>query len=360
MALLEYATFTVPKVVKKSIKSFYNKDPLMADLENKYRVKQQGGTNVRFKRVISGHSDVVEITSSNLTIPWEKKQTFTSGTGDWGKFMKPIILPHPDRDRMQSKEDRAEWVKDTTWAARASLRNMILMRIYLGATTGPGTEVLRIGTLNGYSTNGTASGFENGALRFQSPTAQAAASVQYLNMTRVQDTTDFVNNWYNQYAQHTGIGTDALKAIEQVKAYANTFDDEGDGIALGIMSVPDFINLGEEARTDPGSGGVSAVQYTVADIEKGNLHKQVMIAGGVRYYANRWMTATLGPASSATEPIYLLCPEGIAWWVNRNKNFLVHPFFDGLKSGHDADIGYIELEVQFGVENLLANGTVSQ
>lgn len=360
MPLLEYSTYTVPKVVKKAIKSFYNRDPLMNELFTKNLTKLQGGTHIRFKRVISGHSNLTEITSSNLDVDWSKRQTMTSGTGDWGRFIKAIILPHPDASRMQSAEDKAEWVKDMTTAAMSSLRNQIMRRIYLGSTTGPETEVVRIGTLNGFSTNGTASGFENGAIRFQTPTAQAAASIQYLNMTRVEDTTNFWNNWYNQWAQHTGIGTDALRTIEQVKATAFTFDEEGDGITLGIMSIPDFVALGEEARSDPASGGVSAVQYTVADVDKGNLHRTVIAAGGVRYYPNRWMTTTAGPAASVAEPIYLLCPEGIAWWVNRDYNFQVSAFFDGLHAGKDADIGHITLEAQFAVENLLANGGVSQ
>ena len=102
MALLEYATLTVPDVVKKSVVSFYNRDPLLKAMQGRMQVKRSGGTNVRVVRVKSGHSDVTEINETNLSVPLAKRETLSAMTGDWAKYIKPSILPHIDSDRMSS------------------------------------------------------------------------------------------------------------------------------------------------------------------------------------------------------------------------------------------------------------------
>ena len=112
MALLEYATLTVPDVVKKSVVSFYNRDPLLKALQSRMQVKRSGGTQVRVVRVKSGHSDVTEINETNLSVPLAKRETLSAMTGDWAKYIKPVILPHIDRDRMSSKEEVKRFVQD--------------------------------------------------------------------------------------------------------------------------------------------------------------------------------------------------------------------------------------------------------
>ena len=211
MALLEYASFTVPDVVKKSVVSFYNQDPLLQALQSRHKVKRSGGTEVRIRRVKSGHSQVTEINATNMSVPLSKTETFGTLTGDWARYIKPIVLPHYDRDRMQSKEDRANWVKDTTEAAMMSLKNDVLRRLYVGnAST---TALSGLGSLNGEYGNGTSSGFERGALEFKTPADQASDGNSYLGQARLNDATDHVNNWHNQFALiSTGIGTDFLKA----------------------------------------------------------------------------------------------------------------------------------------------------
>jgi len=355
MALLEYANYTVPDVVKKSIISFFNRDPLMKDLTNRNKIRRSGGTNVRVTRVKGKHSDITEINASNISVPLTKYETTATLTGDWTKYIKPVILPHIDRDRMQSREDLKRFVKDNTDAAMMTFHTDFMRQLYMGSVASlPG-----LGTLNGFKTGLTSTGFENGALRFQTPTNQAASGLSYLGQTRVQDTVDFVDNYFNQFKDHTGIGTDFLKTAEEVKITADTYAQDEEGISLGILSIADHVKLGEEVRTYPGTAGVTAaLQYSVDDLEKGRAHPTVYVANGVRYYANRWMSDLgINSGATSTEHVYLLNPNGIEFWVNANNDFRVTKFTDHLEtSNYDADVAYIVLEAQFCVPNLLIQG----
>ena len=363
MALLEYTNFTVPDVVKKAVNSFYNNDPLLQALKSRGQVKRSGGSNVRMRRVLGRHSDVVEINATNMSVPLNKMETFGTLTGDWARYIKPIILPHIDRDRMQSKEDRATWVKDTTEAALSSLRNDVLRRLYIGDST---VSVLAgMGTLNGSSTvTGTSTGLEKGALEFTVPGTQSSTGNTYLGQARTEDTTNYTDNWFNQYVDHGGIGVSFLKSAEEVKITADTYTDDAEGISIGVLSIADQILLGEEVRTYPGGGtaaAASAMVYTSDDLKSGKAHPTVWMANGVRYYSNRWMTDGLMQGSgSGTSHVYLLNPNTIEYWVNANNDFRVTKFTDHLQtSNQDADIGYIICEMQFVVSNLLANGCLS-
>ena len=210
MGLLEFSNFTVPDVVKKSIPSFYSQNPLLDAMRKRNKVIRSGGTNVRVPRIKSGHSDISELNGTNLEIPLAKKETFDFIFGDWARFVKPIILPHIDRDRMQSNEDKKRWVQDTTMAVMQSFQNAVARQMYVGDVT----ALTGFGTLNGKQSGLTASGFERGALEFETPTQQNADGNQYMNLARTEDTTDDQNNWYNQYQAHTGIGTDYLTNAE--------------------------------------------------------------------------------------------------------------------------------------------------
>lgn len=355
MGLLEYANRVVPDQVKKSIPGFYDSDPLFESLRKKNKVKRSGGSQVRFLRIISGHSDASEIDGTNISVDLTKRDTTSVMTGDWAKYIKPVILPHVDADRMQSAEDKARLVRDTTDAAMMSMLLDVKQRAYIGDRTGK-AGFLGLGTLHGSRTNGTKSGFENGAIRFESPTAQAAAAIAYLNETRVEDTAAFMNNWYNQYAQHGGIGVDALENIEVVKATADSFSEDSEGISIGIAGITEMTGLSAEIRSYPGGGGQSAVIYNAADLAAGKVFKQVTMAAGIRFYANRWMTAA---RMGVTGAIYLLNPSGIEWWVNANNDFRVTKFRDFLETtGQDADVGFIVLEAQLAAPNLLIQGAV--
>ena len=347
MALLEYATLTVPDVVKKSVISFYNRDPLLKALQSRMQVKRSGGSQVRVVRVKSGHSDVVEINETNLSVPLAKRETLSAMTGDWAKYIKPIILPHIDRDRMSSKEEVKRFVQDESNAAMQALRNDVTRQIYLGNVS----NLLGLATLNGARVSGTASGFTNGALQFQSPLAQATEGLTYLNETRVEDTTNFVDNWFNQFETCT-MGTDFLSAAERLKITADTYAEDEEGISL----------VGDEVRTTGVTSGPQ-LMYTVGDITSGKANPTVHIVNGVQYHANRWMTANsvVGSGGATVQnPVYLMNPNTIQYWVNANNDFRVTKFSDHLETSNvDADVGYIILEIQLAVTNPMANGAIA-
>ena len=359
MALLEYATLTVPDVVKKSVVSFYNRDPLLKALQSRMQVKRSGGTNVRVVRVKSGHSDVTEINETNLSVPLAKRETLSAMTGDWAKYIKPVILPHIDRDRMSSKEEVKRFVQDESGAAMQALRNDVSRQIYLGSMT----TLAGLSTLNGARTSGTASGFANGALQFQLPAAQATEALTYLNETRVNDTTNFVDNWFNQFAIGTP-GTNFLDAAQKLKITADTYAEDEEGIALAICSIADHVDIGDETRAATSAAGLT---YSVADITSGKALPTVHMANGVQYHANRWMTGTGASATvrgsggaNIDHPVYMINPNTVEYWVNANNDFRVTKFTDHLETSNvDADVGYIILEVQLAVTNPMANGCIN-
>jgi len=362
MALLEYATLTVPDVVKKSVVAFYSADPLMRKVFKKGKVKRSGGTQVRIKRLKGGHSDVTEINQSNLSVPLVRYPSYGQMTGDWAKYIKPIILPHLTRDRLPTPGEKSQWVKEESMAAMLSLQNEVCRQVYIGlggpasgTTTGP---LLGLGTLNGYRTTGTSSGFENGAIRFETPAAQETAAVQYLNETRIEDAVNDLDNWYNHFLDHGGIGTGFLPALEELKMTADTYAQEG-GVDIALMSIADHVDVAEEVRSYPGGANQGpAVVYTPDDLDSGKAHQSFHLVNGVQIYANRWMTDTgIDAGATTTEHVYALNSSYVEWWVNAGNDFKVTKFFDGLETGNqDADIGYIILECQFALPSLLVHG----
>jgi hypothetical protein len=351
MGLLEYANFTVEDVIKKSIPSFYNKDPLLEAVKARGKVIRSGGSNVRFTRIKSGHSDISELTGSNLEIPLAKKETFTTGNGDWTRLVKPIILPHIDRDRMQSNADKKRWVADTTQAVLQSFHNQVSRQIYVGDVA----ALSGLGTLNGSKTGLSSSGFENGALRFQTPTAQESAGVSYLGMTRNEDLVLDEDNWYNQYAAHSGFSGTYLEVAEQLKITADSYATDSEGISLGVLSIADHVELGKGIRQYGGTN-ISAITYRPEDLEGGRAHRTIYVANGIKYHPQRFMTETRMDAIVGTGQnyVYLLNPNGVQWWINASNDFRVTKFHDHTQGGNmDADIAYCFLEVQLCVASLL-------
>jgi len=362
MGLLEFANFTVPDVVKKSIPSFYAKDPLLDALRSKNRVVRSGGTNVRIPRIKSGHSDITQLDGTNLEIPLAKKETFDFAFGDWARVVKPIILPHIDRDRMQSNADKKRWVNDTTSAVLQSFHNSVSRQLYVGDVA----TLTGLGTLNGGKTGLSSSGFENGALRFQSPTAQAAAGVTYMNLTRTEDTTNDEDNWYNQFLEHTGFTSNYMEKAEELKITADSYADDSEGISLAVTSITNHVAIGDALRT---YGTMSGLMYRPEDLESGKAHKTVHVVNGVKYFSNRFMTNArltaagaggVGGTPDVSGYVYLLNPNGIQYWVNANNDFRVTKFTDHTMHGNmDADIAYVFLEVQFAVNNPLIQACIS-
>jgi hypothetical protein len=364
MALLEYATHTVPDVVKKAVPSFFWEDPLMKAVKSRGGVKRSGGTHVRFKRIISGHSDVTQIDASNMSVPLAKKQTFTTMTGDWGRLIKPVILPHYDLNRLGKADEKKQYIKDVVTAALTSLRNDFCRRFYIGDT--PSTSLSAIGSLNGgrsasNNSNGTSSGLTNGALEFDTPATQATNGNTYLNDARVDDSTAAdENNHHNQFVQHGGIGTNFMTTTERIKLRADSYAEKG-GIEIVILSIDDQVAVADEIRALSGSTA-SPLVYTMQDWDKGNIHKPIVAHGGMRYYSNRWMSAArmgnyAGSAGNINEAAFLLNPDFVEYWVNAGEDFRVGKFFDGMEHGNqDALIAYIFLEIQAVLVGLLNHG----
>jgi hypothetical protein len=349
MGLLEFANFTVPDVVKKSTPSFYAKDPLLEALRSKNRVIRSGGTNVRVPRIKSGHSDITQLDGTNLEIPLAKKETFDFAFGDWARVVKPIILPHIDRDRMQSNADKKRWVNDTTAAVMQSFHNSVSRQLYVGDVA----TLTGLGTLNGGKTGLSSSGFENGALQFVAPASQSGT---YMNLTRNVDTANDEDNWYNQFIAHTGFGTDYLTVAEELKITADSYADDNEGISLGVTSIANHVAIGDAIRTYGGSSITSSsIVYRPEDLDAGKAHKTVYVINGVKYFSNRFMTDARITAAGNTgdsDFVYLLNPNGIQYWVNANNDFRVTKFTDHTMHGNmDADVAYVFLEVQFCVNN---------
>ena len=370
MALLEYLNHTVPDVIPKSVQSFYYDDPLMKALVANGKVVRSGGSQVRFTRIKSGHSDITQIDASNISVSLSKRETFGTLTGDWGRYMKPVVIAHIDLDRMESKEQKKRYVQETVNAVVVSFRNAHCRRIYVGdtPTVSGRNAVPMIGTLNGgtnadANTNGQANGFGNGAMMFATPAQQATAGTTYLNQARLRDATNDEDNWHNQYVANTGIGTDFLDAAEEIKMRADSYSDGQGSVSLGILGHAEHVALGQEIRSVSQTSGVGLV-YTPADLEAGRGHKVVHVAGGVRYYSNRWMTATtLANYAANTTPstfagaCYFLNPMTIEYWINAGHDFRVTKFTNHLEHGNQAaNIAYVILESQFVVRELLCNG----
>jgi hypothetical protein len=361
MAILDYLNYVVPDVTKKSVPSFYSKDPLLDALMSKGKVVRSGGPNVRIVRIKGRPAEPYEITATQLGTPLINTAFTSQMTGDWSRYSMPLVFPHVERDRFTSKEEVSRWTKDKTTAAMQALRNLVSRQLYLGlAYRKDGvTRVLQgVGTLNGARTDITTSGFANGALRFQTPAAQAAASVTYLNETRVNDTTNDEDNWYNQFQAHNGIGVDFLDTCEAIKLQADTYDEGTDGISLGVVHTSNASKVSAAVRSYPGGGGNSAILYTPADVSAGKAVPFIGMAAGIKFMPNRWMTDTL---MGETEPCYLLNPSTIEYWVNANNDFKVSKIVDFRQTtGQAADVGFVDIEIQFAVPGLLCQGCTSK
>jgi hypothetical protein len=351
MGLLEFANFTVPDVVKKSIPSFYSQNPLLDAMRKRNKVIRSGGTNVRVPRIKSGHSDISELNGTNLEIPLAKKETFDFIFGDWARFVKPIILPHIDRDRMQSNEDKKRWVQDTTMAVMQSFQNSVARQMFVGDVS----ALSGFGTLNGYVTGLTASGFENGALIFDAPASQANS---YMNLARNEDTVNDENNWYNQFGEHTGLTSgDYLTKAEEVKMTADSYAEDSEGISIGLTSIANHIKIGDAIRT---YGTMSGLMYRPEDLERGLAQKTIHVINGVKYYNSRFITDGRLTSGTNTEHVYLLNPNGIQYYVNANNDFRVTKFTDHTMHGNmDADVAYVFLESQLAVHQILIQGCLS-
>ena len=367
--VLDYFARAVPVVVQKAIATYYMKDPLFKALLSKRRINLQGGPQVRIPRVIGGHSSAVEISATNMRVPISGEPVLDTLSFDWGMYAQPIVIPHWNRWRANTPADFQAMLKDTTMAALSSFKRNVSKHIYFGNTTqANGVSFSRLGTLNGLTTGLASLGLENGAIRFQTPSAQAAAAVTYLGGTRSLDTGAYnANNWFNQYAAHNGVNVDFFDAVELVKMQADSFCDESEdeGITLGLCGTDTARKISRAARLYPGTGVQAQVVLTLKDLEAGKAVPRVNAAAGVVFHPVRWMDTTLYSYSSAaslpTELAYLINPMAVSWHVNAGMDFRVGKWVNMLDANNTyADRCLVELQAQFTVDNLLKCGAVSQ
>lgn len=357
MPILEYANHTVPDLVKGYVPSFESRDPCLNAMKTQGKVNRNGGTKVQIRRLKGRHSDATLIDATNLSVSLNHVPSWGSLDGDWPRMIIPVILPHYDRNRMSSASDLKTWIDGNTRAALHYHYIAMQRRWYNGQGTG---AYLALGSLNGGNSAGITSGFVNGAIYFDTPANQQTAGAQYLNQVRLNDTVNFTDNWHNQYATHTGIGTDFLDAAEEAKAFADSYQSDefqDGGIELGILSIANKVKLGKEVRTN-GGANAGGIVYRPEDLKNGNAHPSCIIAANIKWHDNRFFSDT---AIGKTEPAYLLNPAGLQYWVNKNEDHKMTPFNDFLQTaGIDADIGFCIVECQLAVEGLVKQAGISQ
>lgn len=370
MAINEYLTLTLPQLVERYRFGFIDNDPFFKEIKAKRKVIRAGGTKVRIRRVIGRHSDISPLDATNFTIPIARVDTFTTMEGDWGKFGFPIVFPHHDRDRLPTPAERKRWIDATTRACIMDKMIGIKTRVITGALRGGNATYGLIGTLNGSAAAAALAktGFTNGALRFETPATQAAGATTYLELARSEDTTNDTNHWHNQYIAHNGIGVDFLETVEELKAFADDWDDpeEGElagGISMGLLSIANWRKLSNEARTYPGTGGVAAVHYTVDDMLKGRTLPKVTMVGGVRYLPIRQMqtSSRADNMNGPTEPCLLINPGAVEYWINAGNDMKVGKSVNLWETqGTAADVSWGANETQFAVPNLQACACTSK
>lgn len=345
MAFTEYATVTVPTLVKKFVPTYFDSDPYFKMLRSTKQIKLVGSQKVRVRLVKDYHSEPTEISDSNITVALGRRNIFDYIEWDWPRLIAPLIWPHEDHERMTSTPgDAALWVKQTTATTLEWMFKNLRKRLYLGTAD---SRFYGFMTLLGSNTSGTRTGFANGLVVFDTIANQIASGPTWLGRSRRQDTTNDFDNWYNQYKQHSGIGVDFFDAALEAKLLADSFaDTEGGGegeIDIGILSITNHIKLGTEIRNTP-SGGAQ-VLYTIDNIEQGRVVPRVHVVDGVKYFSNRLFNDT---TIGKTEPCYLLPSACIDFQVFNGLNFKTTKVFDGLETTNvDADIGYIKLSGQF-------------
>lgn len=369
-SVLDYFARVTPYVIKQAIMSFYSNDPLFKHLLAGRKMKLQGGSEVRVPRIVGGHSDATEINLSNFKVDFKAESVLDYGAYDWGMYVTPLVVPHINKWRANSPADYQMLVKDTVLAATTNFRQQVQKHLYLGNTVqANGQRFTKLGTLNGTITGLGAKGLENGAIRFQSPSAQTAASVSYLGMTRNFDTgRRNTNNWINWWAQHNGVSVDFFEAVEKVKSYIGAFsedDDAGTGVTIGLCGTNTWNKISRAARIYPGTGTQAQVVLSLKELASGKGVPRITQAAGVTFYPVRWMDTDLygfaAAASLPTEACYLIDPQAIGWYINQNMDFAMSPWRNMKETqGLYADVAMIELQAQLVVENILRVGAVSR
>ena len=352
-SFLQYLTLTLPKLTQKIVPTHLDSDPAWKAIRASRKVNLTGGSKIRIRIVKDFATEATEINDSNITVPLDyNANIFDYVEGDWPKFIIPCVFPHQDMERLTDAGEVKRYVAATQNANLSRAFRQMRHRFYHGTALGAKKSAYHglMTLFDGTSIVGSRTGFENGLLAFQTPTDQQTGARTWLTRSRRVDSTNGFDNWYSQFKQHSGIGTDFFDTALEVKTLADSFKGDGadgsdveDGeIDMGIVSITDHIKLGRELRNTP-SGG-SAVLYTVADVTSGRALPRVVVQDGIKYFAPRLFDPTI---LGKTEPAYLLPSKLLEFWVNKGQDFKMTKPYDGLAvSNIDADVSFCIAQLQ--------------
>ena len=351
---LQYLTLVLPKLTPKIVPTHLDSDPIWKAIRAGRKVNLTGGSKVRIRIVKDFSTEATEINDSNITVPLDyNANIFDYVEWDWPKFIIPCIFPHQDMERLTDAAEVKRYVAATQNANLARALKQMRNRFYHGTALGAKKSAYHglMTLFDGTTVTGSRTGFENGLISFTTPAAQALAAKTWLTRTRrIDDSGNGFDNWYNQYGQHAGIGTNFFDTALEQKTLADSFKGDGqDGadiedaeIDMGLVSITDHIKLGRELRNTP-SGG-SAVLYTVADVTAGRALPRVIVQDGIKYVSSRIFDPTkLG----LTEPAYLLPSKLLEFHVRNGQDFKTTKPYNGLEvSNVDADVSFCIVQMQ--------------
>ena len=368
-AILAYHARTTPLVIKQAFKSAVMANPIYEKMYNAGKMKALTGTNVQVPFINARHSNASEISAGTN---WQANGRWAPITStmsfDWGQYAQPLVLPQENEWRVQDASDWKAIVGDVTSTTVALMMRDIFNHILLGEVAAGSSRInqfSRIGTLNGNMSGLSSAGLTSGALQFAAPAAQTGT---YMNRTRTVDTLDAINNWYNQYAEHSGIGADFFKKVEQIRLLSQFFSEPGGagkakntGITTGMVPLSMLTSISEALRTLPGTG-TPQLMVTLSELEAGKGVPGVYAAGGVTFVGDflwdLWGAhAGLDPAD---EPVILLDPSAMGFYIQKGHDFSVGPLTDMSRFGQFVYMAYAFLALQFVVHNPMAMGVMKK
>lgn len=366
--ILGYHRVATPHVIKKSFRSIVEANPVLEKIYKAGKMQALSGTKVQIPFINARHSNAGPVDGgSNWTVNTKFAPIYNKGEFDWSQYAAPAVIVQESEWRAQDPSDFTTEVNETHAVVVSLLMRDMLNHILLGqVNNGSSTfnQFPRVGTLNGTKTALLSTGLTEGALK---RTAMASQTTSYLGRTRNYDTADGVNNWFSNYAQHSGLTVDFFKKVNEIKLRSRYFANPGglakpsQGISLGICPLSMLASISEAATLYPGTGN-SMVVLTPADLKKGEAVPNVYVINGVEYVGD-YMWDFNGASSGldpADEPCYLLDPAALAFWLQKGHDFNVGPMNDMSPMGQYLYLSFIFVSMQFAVTNPMACGLVTK
>jgi hypothetical protein len=349
--LLDYTSSAVPAVVKDAVKSYTTANPLWKAMVEKRRMQLAGGPNVRFVYVKQRHSNAQEVSQgTNWTVTPTWQPIMDQASLDWGQYALPLVIVHENRDRCNDQADYKRLVTDIVNVTMDLLWSELWCHVLLGSVYGGSATVNqfnRIGTLNGAVTSLLSSGATAGALQAATPSAQAGT---YLNRPRTYDSTNQVNFWYNQYAQHGGISVNFIEKVKTIKRYAIARRAPGTtskGPTHLVIPLSNMEALERQLTVYPGTGHPQ-VMLSLAEAESGKVAPTITMLNGMEICGDwLWDTFGSGALAPSNEPAYVLDPTALTLYVSRFNDFKPGRFVDMSQFGQYFDIAFMRVGLQF-------------